>query len=601
MIVRRRGLVWCLVVLFAAQLMGAEAKERPSRSLQSAKYAVRVSAQVEAKPPRIDLHWPKDACLAYVVYRRSFGSRHWDTTPVAVLKGDATTFVDDKVKLGIQYEYRVDKFAPGFVGRSYICSGIDLPLVEDRGGVLLLVESSVSPALTNELRQLKLDLVGDGWHVIRRETHRDDSVEQVRALIREAYQQSQPQLKALFLLGHIPVPYSGSISPDGHKNHLGAWPADLVYADVDGKWPDEKTHQTFARENQENIPGDGKYDRNTVEPHSLKLEVGRVDLANMPAFEASETELLRRYLQKNHDFRQGSVPANPKGLIDDNFGAFSGESFGWSGWSSFATFFGSGNTVDEDWFSTLPHSAYLWAYGCGGGSNKKANGVGNTGDFADKGSKAVFTMLFGSYFGDWNHPDNFLRAPLAAEGNGLTCAWDGRPHWLFHSMAMGKNIGYCALRTQSNDLNADYLSPDNTRLALSGKNDDSEWEPNPVHVALMGDPTLRMHPVPPPVGLASTKKDEGLWLEWQAPCGIDETKSAGVSYLVYRASALDQPFQRLTKSPIKETRFLDSSEPGSKKVYLVKTHVRQLSASGTYFNTSQGAFLNLAESFGAGR
>ena len=505
---------------------------------------------------------------------------------MAVLQADASSFIDKKVKPGIQYEYRVDGLASGYVGRSYICSGIELPLVEDRGAVLLLAESSVASALADELRQLKLDLIGDGWQVIRRDVSRRDSVNEVRQLIRETYHKSESKLRTLFLFGHIPVPYSGSINPDGHKNHLGAWPADLVYADVDGKWTDQKMHQTFQRGNQENIPGDGKYDKSTIAPNSLELEVGRVDLADMPAFHLSETELLRRYLKKDHAFRQGRIPTQSRGLIDDNFGAFSGEAFGWGGWSNFATFFGAANTDDKDWFTALPKSACLWAYGCGGGSNTKAGGVGNTGDFAAKGSQAVFTMLFGSYFGDWDHPDNFLRAPLAAEGNSLTCAWDGRPHWFFHAMALGKNIGYCALRTQGNDFLEDYLGPDNTRLTLSGKKDDSEWDPNSIHVALLGDPTLRMHPVAPPTDFGSVKTGKGRLLKWKAPAGI-----SGVSYLLYRAASVDGPFQRVTKDPIKETRFPDQGDPDAGMVYLIKTYVKQTSASGSYFNTSQGQFL----------
>ena len=590
-----RGGHWLVLVFLAFPLIHPLAEEKkekkPSRSLQSQKYAVRVSAEVQKDPPQITLQWPKADCLSHVVYRRLFGSKRWSATPAAVLKGDAVSFVDKKVKIGEQYEYRVDRFASGFVGRSYICSGIDLPLTEDRGAVLLLVESGIAPALKKELHQLKLDLTGDGWRVIRREVSRDDSVEKVCKGIRETYRENKADLKTLFLFGHIPVPYSGSINPDGHKNHLGAWPTDLVYADVDGEWADKKTHETFKRGNQENVPGDGKYDRDTIEPDSLELEVGRVDLADMPAFELSETELLRRYLKKNHDYRHGRLPVQTKGLIDDNFGAFRGEAFGWGAWSNFATFFGVGNTDDKDWFSTLPETAYLWAYGCGGGSNGKANGVGFTKDFVEHGSKAVFTMLFGSYFGDWDHPDNFLRAPLAAEGYGLTCAWDGRPHWFFHPMAMGKNIGYCALRTQANDFFGDYLGPDNTLLTVSGKNDDSEWDPNPIHVALMGDPTLRLHPLPLPTEATLVKNDDGVLIQWQAPSGIKKIPDGELAYLVFRAPSETGPFNRLTEKPIKETQYLDRPKSGEGTVYLVKTYLRQSSASGTYFNTSQGVFL----------
>lgn len=591
-------LAFLALVSATIQMIAAEPSSKPppkqevksSRSLQSAKYSVRVSAKVRKEPPQIQLQWPKapSPCQAHVIYRRFFGARKWSSTPAAVLNGDATDFTDNKVQPGVQYEYRVDRLASGYIGRGYLCAGIELPAVDDRGGVLLLVESSVAPKLAKELERLRRDLIGDGWQVIQREIHRDDSVANTRALIRKVWRESESHLRTVFLLGHIPVPYSGSISPDGHKNHRGAWPADVVYADVDGEWTDTKTHETFKRGNQENIPGDEKFDQNTIAPNSLELEVGRVDLANMSAFELSEIELLRRYLQKNHDFRHGRLEAPARGLIDDNFGAFSGEAFGWSGWSNFAAFFGAENTDDKDWFTTLPKSAYLWAYGCGGGSFTKASGVGSTGDFAAKGSRAVFTMLFGSYFGDWNERDNFMRAPLAAEGFGLTCAWAGRPQWFLHPMALGKNIGYCALRTQDNNSIGDYPAPDNTRLTRSGKDDESEWDPNPIHVALMGDPTLRLHPVPPPVDLEVIRTDTGLLIQWAPPTDLATSPGGEVTYLVYRAPSLDGTFRRCSETPLKGTSFLDQTADESQAVYLIKTRVLQHTASGTYFNTSQG-------------
>jgi hypothetical protein len=591
------SLALCALVAATIQMSAAEPKQepKPSRSQQSAKYSVRASAVVQKDPPQIQLQWPKTAspCQAHVIYRRFFGGRKWSSTPAAVLDGDATGFVDKQVKLGVQYEYRVDRLARDHVGRGYLCAGIELPMVEDRGIVLLLVESGVAKALAVELERLRRDLIGDGWRVIRQEIGRDDSVDNTRAVIRDAWSGSDNELRSVFLLGHVPVPYSGSISPDGHKNHKGAWPADLVYADVDGEWTDTKTHKTFTRGNQENIPGDGKFDQNTIAPNSLELEVGRVDLANMPAFKLNEVELLRRYLQRNHDFRHGRITAPAHGLIDDHFGGFRGEAFGWSGWSNFAAFFGAENLDDKDWFSTLPKTAYLWAYGCGGGSFTRANGVGNTSDFATKGSRAVFTMLFGSYFGDWNEPDNFMRAPLAAEGFGLTCAWAGRPHWIFHPMALGKNIGYCALRTQANNSIGDYPSPDDLRLTKSGKNDDSEWDTNPIHVALMGDPTLRLHPVPPPIAATVVKTDEGWLLRWKP--GTAKSFGSDVTYLVYRASSSDGTFRRLTKTSFDKTKFLDHEIADTSAVYLIKTRVLQSTSSGTYFNTSQGLFLERPE------
>ena len=57
---------------------------------------------------------------------------------------------------------------------------------------------------------------------------------------------------------------------------------------------------TFDTRNH-NVPGDGKFDQSLFV--DLELEVGRVDMSNLPSFTSNEIELTRRYLNKNHQFR----------------------------------------------------------------------------------------------------------------------------------------------------------------------------------------------------------------------------------------------------------------------------------------------------------
>ena len=77
-------------------------------------------------------------------------------------------------------------------------------------------------------------------------------------------------------------------------------------------------------------------------------------------------------------------------------------------------------------------------------------GVGSTSDFAANDPQVVFTMLFGSYFGDWDSQDNFLRAALATPTYTLACVWAGRPYWYFHHMGLGETIGFSARVSQNN-------------------------------------------------------------------------------------------------------------------------------------------------------
>jgi len=56
----------------------------------------------------------------------------------------------------------------------------------------------------------------------------------VKSIIINEYIADPANVKAVFLLGQIPLPYSGYLNPDGHSDHKGAWPADAYYADMDG-------------------------------------------------------------------------------------------------------------------------------------------------------------------------------------------------------------------------------------------------------------------------------------------------------------------------------------------------------------------------------
>jgi hypothetical protein len=314
-----------------------------------------------------------------------------------------------------------------------------------------------------------------------------------------------------------------------------------------------------------NVPGDGKFDQSSL-PSDVELQVGRVDLSNLPSFALSETELLRQYLNKDHNFRFKVTTAQPRGLVDDAFGTFNGEAFAVSGWRNFAPFFGAANAVTDYWLSGLSTQSYLWGYGCGPGGSTSAAGVATTSNLATNDPQVVFTMLFGSYFGDWDQADDFLRAPLATPTYTLTSVWAGRPAWLFHHMALGETIGFSTRLSQNNS--SLYSGGNSTRG---------------VHVALMGDPTLRMHPVAPPAELIVTANGlGGVNLRWTA------SPDSVLGYHVYRAATPAGPFTRLTSVLLNATNYSDPVV--SSNVYLVRAVKLEVSPSGSYYNPSQGIF-----------
>ncbi|MGB8168330.1 MAG: fibronectin type III domain-containing protein, partial [Chthoniobacteraceae bacterium] len=576
------GSAWAALAITSAS--GQESRVR----------AVEIRATIRQAPPRIVLQWndPANApLLSQKIYRRTTTTAAW--TELAPLAPTAKSYTDNAVAFGSRYEYFVYRVYDGPPGTAsgWLSAAIRAPLVAERGKVILLVDDTMAGPLATELAQFISDLTGDGWFVIRQDISRNAAVPSVRAAVQAIYNDDPPNTAALILFGHIPVPYSGDYAADGHPDHRGAWPADAYYGDIDGVWTDTTVDSTGAsRSENHNIPGDGKFDQSSI-PSDVELAVGRVDLSLMPVFGVSETELLRQYLQRDHQFRHrlGAYSSIPRrALIDDTFGFFAGEAFAATGWRSFSALFGSANVRALDWFATLPTQKYLCACGCGPGQGYSgATGVGSVHDFAAEHSLSVFNFLFGSYFGDWNNQDNFLRAPLGgtAASLGLTSAWAGRPHWFVHPMGLGETIGACTRLAQNN-------------LTSFPSGYEANNTERGVHIALMGDPTLRLHPVKPPTNLVAKPGANVITLSWRA--GGD---SPVEGYLVSRASSPLGPFVRLRGGVAAGTSFADRSvEPGVSYSYMVRAVKKETTPSGSYLNPSQGAFSGTAvATAGAGR
>src|SRR6185295_10099117 len=184
------------------------------------------------------------------------------------LAGTATSYADTSAVAGLAYEYQVVKNAGSYTGYGYIQAGINVPLVESRGKVVLIVDNTYASGLAAELTRLQQDLAGDGWTVLRHDVARNDAVVNVKNLIKADYDADPANVKAVFLFGHVPVPYSGLLNPDGHPDHYGAWPADVYYGDMDGNWTDNSVNYTQTVNTDPadaarltNVPGDGKFDQ----------------------------------------------------------------------------------------------------------------------------------------------------------------------------------------------------------------------------------------------------------------------------------------------------------------------------------------------------
>ena len=481
---------WGRILLISFAALPGFIRGIHAQQLEARTYAVELTAEVQENPAEIVLKWRGDAYARnYTINRKLRQENQW--TRIGTAAGHESWFIDRNVSVGQGYEYQVVKEGTlDYTGYGYIYAGIQVPLVEDRGRIILLVEESVLDALAFELDRLELDLIGDGWRVVRRSVARTATPVQAKEVVGSAYSEDPSNTHALLLFGNIPVPYSGNFMPDHHADHTGAWPADVYYADVDGAWTDSELSWKAVGDRQDNYPGDGRFDQNSP-PSRLELQLGRVDLSRLTCFlnktpSRNEVDLLRGYLEKNHAFRHGKLPTEARGLVFDQIGSKKPEWMSTMAWRNFAPFVGGGIDVvgPNEYLPAVTSKNYLWTSVVAGGNFTHADGVGSADAFAFHSVNAVFTMFCGSYYGDWDVESNFLRAALGGNGRVLAALYSGQPQWSCHTMALGESIGAAAKITQENAEQGLYPP----HLHGAGQ----------VHIALLGDPTVRAHPVAPP-------------------------------------------------------------------------------------------------------
>lgn len=536
---------------------------------------VAMSAEVDAGTPTITINWELNGNTADILmFRREKDSLSWFIY-LDTLGTDMTSLVDPLVEVGKSYEYGIQRTVNGVVSFGFMTVAVEASAREERGKILVFVEAALEDPLAMELERLERDMIGDGWQVIWHSVEPDATVATIKDQIVADYNNDPDNVKQVFLLGEIPVPYSGDTNWDGHGDHRGAWASDTYYGDIDGVWTDNVVNNTTpSRPANDNIPGDGKFDQSIV-PSATELAVGRVDFHNLMegTFGATHEELLRRYLDKNHKWRTKKYTVSNQALVDDNFGYFQGEAFAANGYRNFYPLVGKDNVVNADFFSDSDDQSWLYGYACGGGSYVSAAGVGHSNDFANDSVNIAFTMIFGSYHGDWDSEDNpFMVSALASRGGILSCSWAGRPHWFNHHFASGETLGYCTVETQNTCDNPGYPN----YFGACGS-----------HVTLLGDPTLRAHVVDPISDLTITTKCNSIDLAWNA-----SNAPNNLGYHVYRASEQNGVYTRLTVDPIEETTFTDNAPLLGNNAYQVRAMVLEETPSGSYYNMSTGVISN---------
>ncbi|HEY1046703.1 MAG TPA: T9SS type A sorting domain-containing protein [Bacteroidia bacterium] len=545
-----------------------------------------VSATVNSSQKSITIKWTTTDAGSFQINRKKTDTNAWETT-LATVNGSTNTYTDATPSKGVVYEYRILKIKSGSIRAiGYVASGIDIPLTHYKKNILILVDSTTYNGIDSSYwKTLKNDYYMDGYGVKLTLVSTYHTPVQIKSFISAWYNSNKQVNKHCLLIGRIPVAYSGNmlantfdLPPDAHPDHGGAWPTDLYYAEMDGNWTDVNTMITnISRNENKNVPGDGKFDQHFI-PDNIDIQIGRVDMRNLPSQGMSEIALIRQYLDKLHNYKSGNVKVPVRAFISDNFGYLGGEMPMRSGWNNASAVVGANNIASSgNYFDSAIANSYLWSNYMGGGSYSTCGGVGSSSQYKDS-IRTVFNISFGSYFGDWDVSDNLLRSCLASKGLTLTNVWAHRPHWYFHQMAMGIPIGHSVITSQNN------LSDFNLATGYIGSFSGNYLDRR-ISMNLLGDPTLRIRYFDSPKNPSSVAANNNKFvtLSWGA-----SNESGLLGYNIYRTSKKDDVYYLVNKTPVSGLSYTDSTPFNGTNYYVIKAVKMETSNCGTYTNSSLG-------------
>jgi hypothetical protein len=180
---------------------------------------------------------------------------------------------------------------------------------------VVVIEDRLAASLQAPLVQFARDLEQEGYRVVI-----DSSLSarttplRIRELLRDQ-RRAEPQLAGAILIGEFPAPLYNDLSNQGDAywhDHL----ADLYYMDLDGEWFDTDGNGVFDRHGEAShrglaarlARGVGRLvgrDRRLPEIWVSRLRAGTLRSLG------DEVTLLRRYFERNHAYRTGTLAVPP--------------------------------------------------------------------------------------------------------------------------------------------------------------------------------------------------------------------------------------------------------------------------------------------------
>jgi len=590
-------------------------------------------ASVNTTTPSVTLNWTAVPDCYYLIERRSPPEVTWQR--MASVK--PPSFTDSTVLPGREYEYRLrpDSNVPEEFLMSTdpahltLRTGVRLSPNEAPGRLLLVVDRTLisNPAFSTAVTGLTRDLSAEGWIVSRYEGPRHDDttwannparIAEVKNWIQANRNAYPNDTRAVYLLGHLPIPRSGMLSPDGHS--FRPLPTDAYFGDLDGSWTDSTNWVAGPGIEVPNLAGDGIFDQELIPANGaglaeVELAVGRVDFANMPAFAGgssprSEVDLLVQYLAKTRRYRRGELTLPERAIYGAYFSSNAtieasdrlGQALSKVGLRLGIATQGANpaGAVKADFFTAgLPAVWGVHGGFAGGYSLIHSRAPVNTyhgivphqttdllSDAAEP--PIAFSIVEGSWFPEWNAVDHLGRGLMATRNYGYAWSYAGasRVEWQYPVMAMGKTLGEAWRKTQNDAWMWPFASVIYQPLFGTGSRVyfGNRSQGGYVFATLLGDPTLRQEPGGAAEFLSGQTTPQGsLALSW-APSSVPET-----TYHIYRnTQGIGGSWTRLTSTPVSTSNYTDVSPPGGLTYYMVRNLTLKTVASGSFTNLSAG-------------
>ena len=533
------------------------------------------------------------------LWRRGLGSTNWGTH--LFTNSLAATWTDTNVTVGTTYEYKAQLLYDGSVPHvRHFFAGVAMLPQHQRGNVILLVDSTLEPSLTNELATLRTNLVGDGW-TVRQATaprHHDTiwltnrlNLTNVVNLI--ASNTVAGTTNVVFIVGHVTIPYSGVAAEDGHTpisppDHRGAWVADAYYGYLSKSgWTDNNSWSNPSNAIV-NLPNDGKFDPDylIVTPDNTNyarvgrlpdMAVGRLDFARLPAFSGlTEVDLVKRYLAKETRYRVHVIPTFGRvsaflGNYAEPHGANLGQSLAGAAFGAEPGRFFNGANLRQRMPADLGIHHSTASAPDTGVYDDQSIGYSSS-NFADPAKEVpvTFRNVWFSWACDWarldefnrfQRDDNWLRASLGWTNHGLATV--GGYAWDFAPLGSGAPLA----------------------AAMTHGWEGQPWVPR--FQSILGDPTLRLHRVTPPTAPKASRSGSTVTLGW------NHSPEMNCRYYVYRSTnGLDGFGSPLNLAPTPALSFTDTTTT-TNLLYQIRAATLQVTGSGSFTNLSQGIFINV--------